>query len=220
MKKFETIVAGVNYKNPQGQSRQKIIKEYVKENYDNDSYDKDDYNYCPNSVIKEYEYDQLFRYELEELDTIKLKDEPENPYDSNAIAVIHKKMGHIGYIPRRDIHNINNFIKNSPNGIRIWMQLEGGPYKYYDILEDKVKSKSEKYYLKLILVRIENKKINNQIVLDYTDSSNQEIKDINLDHEDFYIEKEIKNKEKIENNNSDKKDSTSRIDKEKNKNSS
>ena len=138
---FDTYVAGVTYKNPNGVSIQSILKKYVKENYDTDRFDKDDYDYWTNDEIEEYNFD-VYQYELYETGTISLVPEPDNPYDSNAIMVIHDDMGMIGYIPRNDNTNLAMFLRNNLDDISVDMELRSGPYKYYDSETDKVKKKN------------------------------------------------------------------------------
>jgi hypothetical protein len=147
---FDTYVAGVTYKNPSGVSIQSILKEYVKENYDTDRFDKDDYDYWTNDEIEEYNFD-VYQYELYETGTISLVPEPDNPYDSNAIMVIHDDMGMIGYIPRDDNTNLAIFLRNNFDDISVDMELRSGPYKYYDLETDKVKKKNNPYHLRLYI---------------------------------------------------------------------
>lgn len=149
-----TYVAGVKYKNPYGQSRQKLIKDYVKECHNCDIFDKDDYDYVSDKDIEEaYDFGwekRYYQYELEEFDTIKLVKEPENPYDEHAIAIIHEEMGHIGYIPRKHIHKVKKLM-DCGRDLSFKIILNGGRYKYYDGYEEKIKTANDPYYLDLII---------------------------------------------------------------------
>lgn len=147
---FDTIVAGVTHKNPNEVSIQSILKKYVKENYDTDRFDKDDYDYWTNKEIQDFEF-EVNQYELYETGTITLVPNPDNPYDPNAIMVLHKDMGMIGYIPRSDNVNLAKFLNNDFDNIQVDMELESGPYKYYDLEADKVKKKNNPYYLRLYI---------------------------------------------------------------------
>ena len=147
---FDTYVAGVTYKNPNGVSIQSILKKYVKENYDTDRFDIDDYDYWTNDEIEEYDF-KVYQYELYETGTISLVPDPNNPYDPNAIMVLHKDMGMIGYIPKNDNINLATFLNNDFDNVRVDMELESGPYKYYDLETDKVKKKNNPYYLRLFV---------------------------------------------------------------------
>lgn len=147
---FDTIVAGITKNNPNGVSIQSILKEYVKENYDTNRFDKDDYDYWTNKEIKEFEF-EVYQYELYETGTISLVPKPDNPYDSNAIMVIHDDMGMIGYIPRDDNTNLAIFLRNNFDDISVDMELRSGPYKYYDLETDKVKKKNNPYHLRLYI---------------------------------------------------------------------
>lgn len=149
-----TYVAGVSYNNPYGQSRQKLIRDYVKENYSSNKFDKNDYNYLTDKDIEEsYDYgdeSKFYQYELEEINTIRLVKEPDNKYDKNAIAIIHDVMGHIGYIPKKHIDKVKKLMECGED-LRMKISLYGGRYKYYDTYEEKVKSNSIPYYFDLIV---------------------------------------------------------------------
>lgn len=147
---FDTIVAGITHKSPNGVSIQSILKKYVKENYDTDRFDKDDYDYWTNDEIEDFEF-EVNQYELYETGTISLVPDPNNPYDPNAIMVLHKDMGMIGYIPKNDNINLATFLNNDFDNVRVDMELESGPYKYYDLETDKVKKKNNPYYLRLYI---------------------------------------------------------------------
>lgn len=152
---FDTIVAGITHKNPNGVSIQSILKKYVKENYDTDRFDKDDYDYWTNKEIEDFEF-EVNQYELYETGTIALVPNPDNPYDPNAIMVIHKEMGMIGYIPRNDNINLAKFLSNDFENIKVDMELESGPCKYYDLETDKVIKKNNPYYLRLYIKPLTN----------------------------------------------------------------
>ena len=143
-----TYVAGTKYKNSDGSNRQKIIKNYVKDNHDSDSFDKDDYEYVSNNEIEEesrildIEY---YQYELTEYDSIKLEREPDNPYYENAIKIIHNKMGQIGYIPQKDTEKVNQILSNKELEVSYKIILLGGRYKYFDTNSYKVKIKSKPF---------------------------------------------------------------------------
>lgn len=147
---FVTIVTGITKKNLKGQKIQTILKEYVKENYDTNRFDKDDYDYWTNEEI-ELEDEKIYQYDLEEGYTISLIPQPDNPYDPNAIMVHHKQMGMIGYIPKEDNVKLAKYIKDNNNQIKVKMQLEGGPYKYYDDFSDSVKKSKGPYYIRLFI---------------------------------------------------------------------
>lgn len=147
---FTTKVVGVTKENKDGTDRQKLIKNYVKENCDSNKFDKKDMSYMSNEDIKLDGYKQ-WQYELFEENTVDLVPEPDNPYDENAIKVIHNKMGHIGYIPKESNQGLMSFLKDHNNQVTINMNLEGGPYKYYNEYQDKVVSKSVPFYFKLVI---------------------------------------------------------------------
>lgn len=143
-----TYVAGTKYKNSDGSNRQNIIKNYVKDNHDSDSFDKNDYEYVSNREIEEesrildIEY---YQYELTEYDSIKLEREPDNPYDENAIKIIHDEMGQIGYIPRKDTEKVSQILSNKELEVSYKIILLGGRYKYFDTNSYKVRIKSKPF---------------------------------------------------------------------------
>lgn len=151
---ISTYVAGTKYKNSNGTNRQNIIKNYVKDNHDSDSFDKDDYEYVSNKEIEEesrildIEY---YQYELTEYDSIKLEIEPDNPYDENAIKIIHNKMGHIGYIPSKDTEKVNQILSNKELDVSYKIILQGGRYKYFDTNSYKVRIKSKPFNFDLYI---------------------------------------------------------------------
>lgn len=128
---FDTIVAGVTKNNAAGKDRQKIIENYIKDDNFYDKFDKDGADYWSPKDIKESNW-EVYQYDLHESNTIELIPEPDNPYDKNAIKVIHKEMGDIGYIPRKDNVNLANFINSYSGNVRYSIDFEGGKYKYYD----------------------------------------------------------------------------------------
>lgn len=128
---FDTIVAGVTKNNAAGKDRQKIIENYIKDDNFYDKFDKDSDDYRSPQDIKEFEW-EVYQYDLHEDNTIELIPEPDNPYDKNAIKVIHKEMGDLGYIPRKDNVNLANFINSYSGNVRYSIDFEGGKYKYYD----------------------------------------------------------------------------------------
>lgn len=129
--KFETIVSGITKKNSSGEDRQNILEKYVKENYDFNTFDRDDSEYWSPQEIKDFDF-RVYQYELYEENTIELIPEPENPYDKNAIKVVHKEMGDIGYIPKKDNKNLAKFIEDCHGDVNLSIELEGGRYKYYN----------------------------------------------------------------------------------------
>ena len=186
---FDTIVAGITKDNVAGKDRQKILKSYVKENYDYNRFDKDDSEYWSAADIKEFEW-EVYQYELFEEGTIDLIPETNNPYDKNAIKVVHKVMGDLGYIPKKDNVNLANFIELNSGNISLSFDLEGGRYKYCD--GEKIISGSKPYGLR-IYVKSLNENIEDYTIKDNTtpDSSNYK-----TDYE-YFEEKEAKPKSTI-----------------------
>ena len=147
---FNTVVAGITKKSPNGVNIQTTLKNYVTDNYDTNRFDKDDYDYWTNDEIEDFEF-EVYQYELYEPGAIALVPNPDNPYDSNAIMVIHKHMGMIGYIPREDNVGLSKILDQYGDSISVDMKLEGGPFKYYDLYSDKVKKENKPYYIRLLV---------------------------------------------------------------------
>lgn len=157
-KTFSTKLVGITQIDNDGTDRQELIKNYVLENYDNNTFDKEDRNYYTNAEIKKDGY-EVYQYWLTEKDAIKLVAEPENPYDPNAIMVVHDKMGKIGYIPRTDNVELAKFLEESNNNVKITINLDGGPYKIYDEDQEKIIKKDDKpFYFKIYIDAKKSKK--------------------------------------------------------------
>jgi len=142
-KKYYTFkVAGVTHKNSQGDNIQYLIGEYVKDQLDPD----EAYEGLSNKEILEEHYDDRV-YEVSDLffgtDEIELEFELNNPYDPNAIKVISKDMGHIGYVPKDETKKVADIINNKE--YHLTSEITGGKYKYVDPDEDKVKIEKDFY---------------------------------------------------------------------------
>ena len=160
-KTFTTKLVGITQIDNDGTDRQELIKNYVLENYDNNTFDKEDRMYYTNSDIKEDGY-EVYQYWLTEKDTIQLVPEPENPYDQNAIMVVHDRMGKIGYIPRTDNVDLAKFLEEANNNVKITINLDGGPYKIYDEDQEKIIRKNDKpFYFKIYIDTKKSKKTKN-----------------------------------------------------------
>ena len=162
-KTFTTKLVGITQIDNDGTDRQELIKNYALENYASNTFDKEDRNYYTNAEIKKDGY-EVYQYWLTEKDTIKLVAEPENPYDSNAIMVVHDKIGKIGYIPRTDNVELAKFLEESNNNVKITINLDGGPYKIYDEDQDKIIKKDNKpFYFKIYITAKKSKDKNKSI---------------------------------------------------------
>lgn len=139
-------VAGVTAKNDEGKDIQKLISSYVKDwlGY-NDAYEG-----LTNKEIKEDYYgDKVYEADVFSFDDITFIPEPDNPYDANAIKVIHEELGHIGYVPKSDTKEVKEILKH--HEYRVEGEILGGKYKYVDEFEDKVKVNKHNYGIKLIV---------------------------------------------------------------------
>lgn len=145
--KFNTYIAGVTHKNDEGKDIQRLFKDYVSLNYDSTNFE--DYT---NDEIIENDL-KINEYNLVEINTITLLPEPNNLYDSNAIKVIHKDIGHIGYIPKDCCVDVKNFI-DTDKKIEFIISFRGGKTKFVETdenLEDKVVTEEKNYYVDLTI---------------------------------------------------------------------
>lgn len=144
---INTYITGVTHKNDEGKDIQKLFKNYVSLNYDSTNFE--DYT---NDEIIENDL-KINEYNLVEINTINLLPEPNNLYDSNAIKVIHKDIGHIGYIPKDCCVDVKNFI-DTDKKIEFIISFRGGKTKFVETdenLEDKVVTEEKNYYVDLTI---------------------------------------------------------------------
>lgn len=136
-KQFYFKVVGVTKKNDQGKDIQGIIKAFVIEGL---VYDFEPYGGTTNKEIQD-DYCNEKIYEASDVSGfsgVSLVPEPDNPYDSGAIKVVHETMGHIGYIAREDNERVAQIINNEQYEVH-W-EVIGGKYKYYDWSDEKVRT--------------------------------------------------------------------------------
>lgn len=132
-------VVGISKKNDRNEDIQKLIKAFVKDELEYGGLDK--YEGMTNKEILEYEED-VYEVDIYGFDEISLEPEPENPYDPNAVKVIHEEIGHIGYVPREYTDRVKTALRND---YEIEWKLAGGRLKYVDDDEYKVKTKTLNY---------------------------------------------------------------------------
>lgn len=145
--KFNTYITGVTHKNDEGKDIQRLFKDYVSLNYDSTNFE--DYT---NDEIIENDL-KINEYNLVEINTITLLPDPNNIYDSNAIKIIHKDLGHIGYIPSENCIDVKNFISTDKK-IEFIISFRGGKTKFVETdenLEDKVVTEEKNYYVDLTI---------------------------------------------------------------------
>ena len=140
--KEKRAIAKFNVAGVTKEDRQILFKEMVKE--EKELLDKDElYDGYTNSEIKDfggyyYEID-LYGFDCE----ISLVPEPDNEFDSKAIAVIHKDYGKLGYVPSEDCERIQNILNKNNYELKWW--LKGGKRKYFDEHEHKVRIQTLTY---------------------------------------------------------------------------
>lgn len=122
-------VAGISKTNDQNQNIQKLIKGFVKEHIEMVGYRYEDMT--KKEILESYE--NVYEADIYGDHEIKFEPEPDNPYDPNAIKVIHEDIGHIGYVPKDINKKVLDIISSDYN---IEWKLIGGKYKYADIDDD------------------------------------------------------------------------------------
>lgn len=117
--------------------RQQAIEDYcIKEDLD----EEDKYNgYSDEDILEEMDYDEYY-YEYGSVfitsNDIKLKEEPDNPHDPNAIMVLLDDK-HIGYVPRIITNKVLPILKNK-DGYDISATIVGGNCKYIGYYTDEI----------------------------------------------------------------------------------
>ncbi len=135
-------VAGVTFKNRNGDLIQKLIDEYLIENaivapFD-DLTNKDILQYYVGDRV--YEYNGVIGY-----DEIHFEPEPNNPHDPNAILVVHESLGEIGYVPESFINKVRDILDQTYSAN---LEIVGGRYKEVvtdDNGKDTVKTVTDTY---------------------------------------------------------------------------
>lgn len=153
---IHSIVVGLKYEGRQAKLK-KLINQLKKDDYFYEKYDglnnkeiKDDYSYTD-------EENPIWELTNEYLPYSTIKSEPNNPYDSNAIAVyIGENEGEsfqVGYLPSEDAVRIQDLIKKGTL-IGVDAKIRGGKYKYFDLDDfgdEKVMTGNKDYFLSLTI---------------------------------------------------------------------
>ena len=142
--KMDFNVVGISKTNDKGKDIQSLIGDYVEEQIQAEYIDA--YDGMTNKEIIE-DGDRIFEADLSGSFEIKLVPEPENPYDPNAIKVVHNEMGHIGYVPAHTTDKVKDATKG-PH--RLEWQLLGGKFKYADE-DDKIVKETLNYGMNILI---------------------------------------------------------------------
>lgn len=145
-KRITFNVAGISKKNDQGENIQKLIRDFVKDEIEFGG--EDAYEGMTNKEILEYG-EPVFEVDLGDYGDIELIPEPDNPYDSNAIKVIHNDIGHIGYVPKEITTKLQPLLDKN---YEVEWKLVGGKRKYVDENEDKVRTETLHYGMVIDLI--------------------------------------------------------------------
>lgn len=140
--------AGVTKENDREENIQKILQEVAEEDREFEEL----YEGLSNTdILEDYGAgEKVYELPLTDRYDIGLVPEPDNPYDSEAIKVVHKHFGHIGYVPRIDTSEVKHIVDNYDYGIS-W-SLVGGRYKTVDSKGEKVKTGNDTYGVEVELI--------------------------------------------------------------------
>lgn len=132
---IKTYVTGLSYEGRQG-----IIEEWKNSMYD-------PYDGMSNKDLKEEGDGRYYKYPKDTYSNdITFEPDPTNQYDTNAIKVLHRDMGLIGYIPKEDTARIHKLLSAGTPFI-VESEVYGGPYKEVD--DDEVTTNKENYGITL-----------------------------------------------------------------------
>lgn len=113
-------VAGITYNGIQ-QNIKSMVKEEKEDLYEGLS---------NKEILEEYsEDDKIYEIDICGNNELELIPEPKNKFDSNAIKVVHKEIGNVGYVPTVDCEKVKKALEN---GYYIAWKLIGGKYKYIE----------------------------------------------------------------------------------------
>ena len=141
IKSYTIKVAGVTFEN-----RQYLFKELI-DLAKQETSKSEFYDGMTNKEIEEYATEPVQEIAVSGAGEIFLVPEPDNKEYPNAIAVHHKGVGKIGYIPRKEVDKIKEILEDRKSYIE-W-EIVGGKYKTYDESEEKVVIEEFNYGMRL-----------------------------------------------------------------------
>jgi hypothetical protein len=182
---MEFKVKGTSYENEDGKNRQKIIQEVINTYIDNEQIYADElYDGNTNKDIKDYDL-KVSIYEgisfPAKLKKSKYKDE-----DCIEVYLIdyYKNKQKVGYIPKELVHTIWNSVDENEE---IPVEIIGGKYKEYDILEEKVITNDVgSYGVKIEYItdeereknKLKRKELEQKILKEKENKKNKEIREV------------------------------------------
>lgn len=124
---FTSYIVGINHINEEGVNRAQLIRDYLSQRVPKDHLYS---GYSDQDILSEsfYYSDKIFKYSLEEISTIELKIEEDNPFDDKPVKVYHKHIGGLGYIPAIHKEMVKYMVENQ-RLVYIELRFEGGEYK-------------------------------------------------------------------------------------------
>lgn len=130
-----------NYKGDLRKNMSTAVQKHV-ERYNNKEYD----NASPGKLKRLVEnYNRIFKYDQMNVKSVILVDEPDNPYDANAIAVYFKDYK-VGYIRRNETALIHDY---KSKGYTYFARIMGGPFITLSI-DDELLEKNEPYKMEIV----------------------------------------------------------------------
>lgn len=141
---IHTYVTGLKY-----EGRTTLLKDYIKEMIESGMIEP--YGGRKSSEIKDelmYTDDVIWEVEEEVIPYITVIDEPDNEFDSEAMAV-YLYDDKIGYVPKDCLNRIKDLRVNAELTGAIAI-IKGGKYKYVDD-EEKLRTKTKTYHLDLVI---------------------------------------------------------------------
>lgn len=139
-------VVGVTYDNKDGTNRQTVIKEMV----------KDAKQYCERGDL----YGGMKDSEITEEDG-NVYEHPdvgaghvwfqESTFDGEPAVEVWSDFGQIGYVPKADLGQFLPLFHEAKK-VSVYGQFVGGKYKYYDAVDDRVRTGTKTYGVSLYVV--------------------------------------------------------------------
>jgi len=132
---IKSYVTGLNYEGRQG-----IIASWKESMYE-------PYDGMTTKEMKAEMTGIFYKYPKDyETDALTFEPEPTNQYDPNAVRVIHKEMGFIGYIPKEDNVRLLKLLE-SKDPFYVESEVYGGQYK--DVDDGEMTSNNEPFGISL-----------------------------------------------------------------------
>lgn len=115
---------------------------YRKEALSEIAEESEEYGYSKKKIIdNDLEDEEIFKYSYPTFG--KLQKDPENEHDKNAVKVLCGGV-HVGFIPLDKAVEVGEII-DTKKIINVFVSIEGGEYRYYDSVDEKIKEGESEY---------------------------------------------------------------------------